>query len=388
MIKNAQLYTDSSLDLESPVHVNREPSSNPEPLMSIRKPLKTYIWVWGLWLLAFYAVWLWLVLGMGYWPTAKEHWPIALAMALGSYAAGSTPMGGGTVGFPVLVLLFEMPASLGRDFSFAVQSIGMTSASIFILARRQPLAAAILKGAILGTLIGSPIGIFFIAPYIPELWIKIVFAVVWASFGLLHLYRINEIAGHSGIIDFNEGWDFRLGLVLGVLSSATVVSVTGVGIDMVVYAALVLLCRADLKIAIPTSVVIMAFASVYGIAIKSLTVGVQDGVFENWLAAAPVVALGAPLGVFIVNLISRKPTLLFVAVLCVGQFIWTCINEYEALQLMGLVIALAAVGIMLLLFERLRAWGGILAGEARAKQHYSSLGYQEVEPHVHSHDER
>lgn len=352
--------------------------------MSLVKPVKTHLWVWLLWLLTFYGVWLWLVIGLDFWADAKAHWPIALAMTLGSYAAGSTPMGGGTVGFPVLVLLFDMPASLGRDFSFAVQSIGMTSASIFILARRQPLAMAMLKGAVVGTLVGSPIGILFIAPHIPELWIKIVFAVIWASFGLLHLYRIREIAGHSGMIDFNEGWDFRLGALIGLISSATMVSVTGVGIDMVVYAALVLLCRADLKIAIPTSVVIMAFASVYGIGIKVLTGGVQPGVFENWLAAAPVVALGAPLGVFIVGLIGRKPTLLFVAILCVGQFVWTCINEYHHLKALGLLIAFTGVGVMLLFFEKLRAWGAILAGEVKDGRHYSSLGYTEVEPHVNS----
>ena len=349
--------------------------------MNIQKPLKTYLWVWGLWLLGFYAVWLWLVLGMGYWSEAKAHWPIALAMALGSYVAGSTPMGGGTVGFPVLVLWFDMPATLGRDFSFAVQSIGMTSASIFILARRVPLAWSILKGSALGILIGTPIGFFFIAPLISDLWIKVVFAVVWASFGILHLYRINEIAGHTGMTEFNEGWDFRLGIILGVLAGATIVSVTGVGIDMVVYAALVLLCRADLKIAIPTSVVIMAIASVYGVAIKSVTTGMQPGVFENWLAAAPVVALGAPLGVFIVGLIGRKPTLLFVAVLCVGQFIWTCVNEYEYLQLTGLALALLGVGVMLWLFEKLRRWGAVLAGDVVLPDHVDSLGYSKVDPH-------
>jgi hypothetical protein len=30
---------------------------------------------------------------------------MAIAMTIGSYVAGSTPMGGGTVGFPVLFLL-------------------------------------------------------------------------------------------------------------------------------------------------------------------------------------------------------------------------------------------------------------------------------------------
>jgi len=59
-----------------------------------------------------------------------------------------------------------------------------------------------------------------------------------------------------------------------------VVSVTGVGIDMVVYSTLVLLCRADLKIAIPTSVVIMAFTSVIGLVFKLSTDGMQPGVYE------------------------------------------------------------------------------------------------------------
>ncbi|PAW64489.1 MAG: permease [Verrucomicrobiia bacterium Tous-C2TDCM] len=335
--------------------------------MSLVAPRKTYLWVWLLWLCLFFGTWLWLVFGQNRWEMVKEHWPIALAMALGSYAAGSTPMGGGTIGFPILVLLFDQPAQLGRDFSFAVQSIGMTSASIFILARRQPLAWAMLKGAMLGSIIGTPLGIFFIAPYIPALWIKLLFAVVWGSFGLLHLRRIGEIASHEGMTDFDERWDFRVGFTVGLLSGALVASVTGVGIDMVLYTVLVLLCRADLKIAIPTSVLIMSFTSLVGIGTKTAFTGVQPGVFENWLAAAPVVALGAPLGAFMVDLIGRKPTLYFVAILCVGQLVWALHEERAALGSVGMVIALAAVGLFLLGFERLRAYGAVLVAERRAR---------------------
>lgn len=360
--------------------------------MSILQPPKTYLWVWFTWLVIFYVTWACLVLLGDCVSDVITHWPMALAMALGSYAAGSTPMGGGTVGFPVLVLLFDMPASLGRDFSFAVQSIGMTSASIFILARRQPLAVSVLQGAVCGAIVGTPLGIFFIAPLIPELWIKVCFSIIWAGFGLLHLYRINEIASNTGIIDFSEKWDFRLGLLLGFLASLTVVSVTGVGIDMIIYAALVLLCRADLKIAIPTSVVIMAFNSVYGVLIKSATTGFQAGTYENWLAAAPVVALGAPLGVLIVGLVGRKPTLLFVAVLCVGQYIWTCVNERHLLGVSGILITLLFVGGLLYVFERLRVLGNILSINKTADieasaHHITSLGIPDVEPHLHSGEE-
>ena len=323
-------------------------------------PPRSFLWLWGLWLAAFYTVWAWLVFGQGRWPTVVEHWPMALAMAFGSYVAGSTPMGGGTVGFPVLVLAFELPATLGRDFSFAVQSIGMTSASIFILARRQPVAGAMLKGSLWGSLIGTPLGILFVAPLVPELWIKLVFAVVWASFGVLHLYRVREFSAHSGMTSPGEGWDFRVGLTVGLAAGSTVAAVTGVGIDMVLYAALVLLCRADLKIAIPTSVIIMAFTSVLGIAVKSVTTGVQPGVFENWLAAAPVVALGAPLGALVVALVGRTPTLIFVALLCLGQFAWTCWAERAALGATGMALAVAAVVLALLGLERLRSWGRAL----------------------------
>ncbi len=340
--------------------------------MSLVPPRKTHLWIWFVWLVVFFGAWAWVVFGQENWVAVKEHWGIALAMALGSYAAGSTPMGGGTVGFPILVLLFREPAELGRDFSFAVQAIGMTSASIFILARRQPLAWAMLKGALLGSLFGTPLGIFLVAPVVPALWIKLVFAVVWASFGLLHLWRIGEIAGHEGMTEFDERWDFRVGLAVGLLAGATVSSVTGVGVDMVLYTVLVLLCRADLKIAIPSSVVIMAFTSVVGILTKLCFTGVRPGVFENWLAAAPIVAFGAPLGAFMVDLIGRKPTLLFVAFLCVAQFAWTCWVEKAALGAGGLVLAILAVGLCLFGFEKLRAWGAVLVGEVKARRASSS----------------
>jgi uncharacterized protein len=148
------------------------------------------------------------------------------------------------------------------------------------------LAVSMLQGAMLGSLIGTPLGIFLVAPWVPDLWIKIVFAVIWASFGILHMYRMDEISGHEGMTEFDEHWDRGVGFALGLFSGCTVVAVTGVGIDMVLYATLVLLCRADLKIAIPTSVIIMAFTSVYGIAIKNLFGTVQPGVFDQWIVAA------------------------------------------------------------------------------------------------------
>ena len=333
-----------------------------------------------IWLVVFYTSWI--LVAHDEIATVIAHWPISLAMALGSYAAGSTPMGGGTVGFPVLVLFFEQPATLGRDFSFAVQSIGMVSASIFILTRRQPLATSMLKGAIFGSLLGLPLGILFVAPLISELWIKVVFAVVWGSFGVLHIYRIGEISAHVGMTDFDERWDLRVGFAIGIVASTLIVSVTGVGIDMVLYAALVLLCRADLKIAVPTSVLIMAFNSVLGVMVKTLTGGWQTGVYENWLAAAPVVALGAPLGAFIVHYIGRQSTMVVVATLCIGQFVWTCYAEHEALGWLGTGIAIAVIVLCLLMFEWLRVVGIGLVDKNRQRIQLDRKHQNKQPPHV------
>ena len=313
---------------------------------------------WFIWLGLFFTVWLAIVISGNHWQTLVDHWGIALSMAVGSYAAGSTPMGGGTVGFPVLVLLFDQPATLGRDFSFAVQSIGMTSASIFILCRRQPLEWPMLRWSMLGALIGTPLGIFFIAPHVPSLWIKVIFAIIWCSFGVLHLYRLKELSRHQGLAPGAHRFDRNAGFFVGLFAGATASAITGVGIDMVLYAVLVLLCQADLKIAIPSSVVIMAFTSLVGIATKGITQTIQPGVFENWLAAAPVVILGAPLGAFIVDKIGRTPTLFFVSILCIGQFIWTMQNEWLQLGLRGLALSLGGVLLFNLGFEWLHQIGG------------------------------
>lgn len=324
------------------------------------------LWPFLAWLGCFYASWLVIVVLGGHIETVLNHWPMAVAMAAGSYIAGSTPMGGGTVGFPVLVLLMDLPATLGRDFSFAVQAIGMTSASIYILCSRQPLEWPMLKAAIPGVLIGTPVGIIVIAPAVSDLFIKLLFAALWCSFGLLHLRHMKSLCKRVGMTPLQPSFDRKAGFLVGLTGSMTVASVTGVGIDMMLYMVLVLLCHADLRIAIPTSVLLMAFTSVVGTAIKAVTGDFQPGTFENWLAAAPVVAIGAPLGALVVSRIGRQPTLLLVSVLCVGQFAWTLYHERQVLTAGSLMASVLGVGIFLIVFEWLRRAGNRM--ERRALQ--------------------
>jgi uncharacterized protein len=227
----------------------------------------------------------------------------------------------------------------------------MTSASIFILCRGQPLEWVILRWSLLGSLIGTPLGVLLIAPHVPGIAIKLTFAVIWASFGVLHLYRTEDICRNVGETPAAHRFDRNVGFAVGLLAGATVASITGVGIDMILYAMMVLLMRADLKVAIPTTVIVMAFTSLVGIATKHLFGGVRPGVYENWLAAAPVVALGAPFGAFIVNRVSRRPTLYVVAFLCIAQFFWTLHQSLPALGSLGVAVALICVGLFNMTFE-------------------------------------
>lgn len=331
------------------------------------RDLRPVMWPFLAWLALFYGGWLLLVLTGGHLDTVLAHWPIGVAMIGGSFVAGSTPMGGGTVGFPVLVLAMDLPATLGRDFSFAVQSVGMTSASIFILCRRQPLEWAMLRAALAGALIGTPVGVLCLAPLVSDLAIKLVFATLLCSFGLLHLRRIGEITRYHGITPTDLAFDNKAGFAVGLLGSMTVASITGVGVDVLLYMVLVLLCHADLKIAIPTSVLLMAFTSVVGIGTKLLAGTVQPGTFENWLAAAPVVALGAPLGALVVSRLGRRPTLLFVSVLCVAQFVWTLVHERVWLAPWTLLATLLGVVMFLLVFQDLYQRGRQLARRSAAR---------------------
>jgi len=325
-------------------------------------PVRTWppAWPFLTWLVAFYATWLTIVIWGGYWQTVLSHWPIALTMSVGSYVAGSTPMGGGTVAFPVLVLLFDLPGSLGRNFGLAIQSIGMTSATIYILSMRRPVDWRLLRPALLGAVIGTPLGAALVAPFVPDLWIKLIFGVIWASFGILHLIKLRELTSNHGSTERTSRHDVSIGMAVGLVGGIAS-AITGVGIDMMIYATLVLLYRADLRIAIPTSVILMAFTSLVGITtnmllsqIRSDIYAIDPEVFFHWLAAAPIVALGAPFGAIVVNLISRTPTLLVVSILCVGQFVWTLVHE----QVTGpiLLAALAGVAFFNAVFHLLYAW--------------------------------
>ena len=72
-----------------------------------------------------------------------------------------------------------------------------------------------LRAALPGALVGTPLGILFVAPLASDLFIKLLFAAMWCSFGLLHLRRINEITSYEGMTPHDKSFDHKVGFIVG-----------------------------------------------------------------------------------------------------------------------------------------------------------------------------
>ncbi|MHC4247153.1 MAG: sulfite exporter TauE/SafE family protein, partial [Planctomycetota bacterium] len=307
------------------------------------------------WLVLVYVALGVLIGGGGHLGDAVANWPIAVAMAIGSYIAGSTPMGGGTIGFPVLVLIFDEPATIGRDFSFAIQAIGMTSASIYILARRLPIAWRVLAPAMLGSMVGTPLGAILIAPLVDDLLVKLLFAITWAGFGIAQLRLMRDLLEPEPLARPHPNFERAAGAVVGFFGGLLIASITGVGVDMLLFVILVLLFRVDARCAIASSVLLMTVTSIVGLSTNALAFGIPAEVWLNWYAAAPVVAIGAPLGALAASLIPRGITLGIVSTLCVVQFIAFC--AAERISGWPLAISLIALATTTMAFSFIGHWG-------------------------------
>lgn len=277
---------------------------------------------WKAYVILFLLGWLAVVTGFGYWVAVRQHWPMSIVMILGSLVAGSTPMGGGTVAFPILVLIFHQPASNARNFGLIIQALGMTSAMLFMIGRKVPLPVRVLTGSTAGAAIGFGLGTFLISPHLQSSLVKLLFSCLWMSFGLLTISKNTEICGLKGRGPGDTPSAELIGLVAGIIGGA-MASMIGVGVEMAVYTVMVLVFRTDLKIAIPTAVSAAALASIEGAALHLYMGDIDSQALFNWLAAGPIVIFGAPTGAYLVSILPRIKVLYFVSALCIFQFVWT-----------------------------------------------------------------
>ncbi|MBT6433863.1 MAG: sulfite exporter TauE/SafE family protein [Deltaproteobacteria bacterium] len=273
---------------------------------------------------------------------------ISLTMTLASFIAGATSEGGGAVAFPVLTIFFDIDPAIARDFSLAIQSVGMSAAALTIFSSRIQIEKTALIFATLGGVPGLFVGLYFIAPHMSPVYTKMFFVSLWLSFGVVVAYRHlfstksfkQELRGDPRTVK-------RQLVILG-LVGGTVTGITGSGIDIVVFSYLVLEHRVDIRIATPTSVVLMAGNALVGITMRLMdSQPVETITWNYWLVSIPIVVVGAPLGArFIATRSYKFVAGLLCTTICV-QFIGAILIVPQSEYSLLLTMATFGVGFML-----------------------------------------
>ena len=266
---------------------------------------------------------------------------MTLTMVFGSFIAGASSEGGGAIAYPVMTLLFNIEPDVARNFSFAIQSVGMTFAAIWIFISGIKIEKNYLLIAGIGGFFGIIFGSFYIAPLIKPEFAKMMFVSFWLSFGIA-LWIVNfinqrkstdqlDLLSKTQMIEL-----FAVGIIGGIFSS-----VLGNGIDICTFSYVVLKYRLSEKIATPTSVILMASNAITGFILQYFFLdSIQPEVINYWLVSVPVVIFGAPLGAFVITLINRKTIAGILIAIIIIQFL-TAIFIIKP----GLILSLFSFGI-------------------------------------------
>lgn len=274
-----------------------------------------------LWLLTALAVWIVLFIAFDCIDILAQNWFYPAIMVVGAFVAGVTPEGGGVVAFPALNIFIGIERSLARDFSLMIQSVGMTSASIFILTQRscnrsqfKPLLKFIpisFAGFVAGMLALQAIPVFIIQ----ALFVSLITTFTVTYYLSSHRGRRH----HLSMRGTKDWWYSAPVLFVGGICA----SLFGTGADIILYTLLVTQFRMQEKLATQMSIIMMASISVLGFGYRALIDGnVQPTQYQTWLCAFPVVLLMAPLGAFVLNRINKEALLAGICVLNIGQLIY------------------------------------------------------------------
>ena len=227
-------------------------------------------------------------------------------MVFGSFIAGATSEGGGAIAFPIFTKVLNITPLDAKVFSLAIQSVGMMAATFTMLVMKIKVEWRIVFWASIGGLVGITIGSVLLAPLFPANLLKMLFTAMISSFALtlfLVNWRPRQYNETLSIIHFREQ---RILIFAGVFGG-TMTGLVGNGIDIFCFSVMVLMFRLSEKVSTATSVVLMAFNSVAGFILHYYVVGGFNAqVKEYWLAAIPVVVVGAPLGAYFCTRLNNK----------------------------------------------------------------------------------
>ena len=308
-----------------------------------------------------YILWLGYFFIKEQWYLFASYWPMSLTMVLGGVVAGSSAIGGGGVAYPVFTKVLQISPEDARTFSLMIQTVGMGMASVFIWAKGIRVLWRVILITSIGGLLGLVVGTFWLQ--IPTPYQKLTLTYVMSLFGCVLIYLtwgkrlavFSEVRLHT--------WRrvtllFVVGILGGVLSANV-----GSGIDILTFIILTLVFGVNEKLGTPTTVIIMAINAAAGFWLHAGVIKDIQPVYDFWLVCIPIVALGAPLGAFLISIVQRHHLILFLLGLISLEFISTLllIPQSQVSILFGIgLLCIAGCLFWLMLGYRLR----IIHGES------------------------
>ena len=276
----------------------------------------------------------------------SRRWAAALTMVFGSFIAGSSPEGSAAISYPIFTLLLDIKPAIARNFSFAIQSIGMTSASLLILGLGVKVEWNYIRYVIIGGVLGLFLGTYWVVPLISPLMAKLFFVSLWLSFGIalwLANRRPQRII-YDSIPDFGRADQIRLvsfGIIGGIISS-----IFGTGINIFTFCLMTIYYRVNEKVATPSSVIIMTIETLLGFFLHVVILkDFAPESFELWLTCIPVVVFFAPLGAFVVSKWPRENIARLLYIILIVQFFGALIVIRPNLLQLLLCVTTLALGL-------------------------------------------
>ena len=268
------------------------------------------------------VLWTLLVTVGDQWGRVGDNAAAALTMVFGSFVAGSTPQGGGAVAFPVFTKILGVSAPDAATFSLSIQAIGMGSTAAIIALTGRAVDRGSLRltvpSAIVGFLVGTAL---FSLVSLPGTYTKLFFTLVVVAAGastvLSRRRGVVEQLRSAPLADTRTRIAVILVAALGGIASA----LFGSGADVAVYLLLTIVLGVRPSIGVATSVVTMAAVSIVGLGLSFATGAITPApiadtdIFGMWLAAIPVVVIGAPLGSLFASRVSPGVLAGFIAAL-------------------------------------------------------------------------
>lgn len=272
-----------------------------------------------------------------------EYWYYPAVMVLGAFVAGFTPEGGGAVAFPTLNIFMEVDRAIARDFSLMIQSIGMTSASIFILTRPSTVLHHyrsllwFVPVAFTGFLAGMAM-----LQAIPVYLIQALFLSLITTFVTAYFFSDHRGQEERPLIRTPTDIFWTIAVLF---TGGLAASLFGTGTDIILYTLLVTRFHMQEKRATHFSIIIMAATSVLGFAWRGLVQqDLTDFQIRTWLNAWPVVLFMAPLGALILAKINVEWMLKGLIALNLSQLAYFNINGPSLEKVLASIVFSAVLG--------------------------------------------